>query len=146
MAKTYAERVENFQNETARKLLQCIERKKSNLCVAVDVTRKTELLDIVDKVGPYVCLLKDFVIGFVAGRKLTGDDEDFVVMSPGVGLDVSGDALGQRYRTPEDVIVSSGSDIIIVGRGIYGKGRDVVEEAKRYRDAGWKAYMTRLGR
>ena len=58
MAKTYAERVENFQNETARKLLQCIERKKSNLCVAVDVTRKTELLDIVDKVGPYICLLK----------------------------------------------------------------------------------------
>ena len=88
---------------------------------------------------------KDFVIGFIAGRKLTGYDEDFVVMSPGVGLDVSGDALGQRYRTPEDVIVSSGSDIIIVGRGIYGNGRDVVKEAKRYRDAGWKAYLTRLG-
>ncbi|EXX56288.1 orotidine-5'-phosphate decarboxylase [Rhizophagus irregularis DAOM 197198w] len=89
---------------------------------------------------------KDFVVGFIAGRKLISDDdkEDFIVMSPGVGLDVSTDGLGQQYRTPRNVILESGSDIIIVGRGIYGSDKDVAVEAQRYRDAGWKAYLERL--
>jgi orotidine-5'-phosphate decarboxylase len=89
---------------------------------------------------------KDFVIGFIAGRKLISDDdkEDFIVMSPGVGLDASMDGLGQQYRTPRNFILESGSDIIIVGRGIYGSGKDVAVEAQRYRDAGWKAYLERL--
>lgn len=65
-------------------------------------------------------------------------------MSPGVGLDVAGDSLGQQYRTPHQVIVESGCDLIIVGRGIYGKGRDVEAEARRYQQAGWSAYEERI--
>jgi orotidine-5'-phosphate decarboxylase len=88
---------------------------------------------------------KDFVIGFIAGRQLISNDgEDFIVMSPGVGLDTSKDGLGQQYRTPKNVIFESGSDIIIVGRGIYGNDKDVIAEAQRYRDAGWNAYLERL--
>ncbi|OLL24818.1 Orotidine 5'-phosphate decarboxylase [Neolecta irregularis DAH-3] len=80
---------------------------------------------------------KDFVIGFVAGRKVS--DDDFLVFTPGVSLDTSRDSFGQQYRTPQQAI-DSGSDVIIVGRGIYG-AEDVVVEAKRYRDAGWAAYL-----
>ncbi|CAG8476953.1 5443_t:CDS:1 [Acaulospora colombiana] len=89
---------------------------------------------------------KDFVIGFIAGGKfsINDDQDDFIIMTPGVGLDVSGDGLGQQYRTPRDVIIEGGSDIIIVGRGIYGSGRDVIAEARRYRDAGWSAYEERI--
>lgn len=88
---------------------------------------------------------KDFVIGFIAQHKMNAfDDEDFIVMSPGVGLDVKGDGLGQQYRTPHEVIVESGSDIIIVGRGIYGNPDQVEEQAKRYRQAGWDAYLERV--
>ncbi|CAG8560335.1 2669_t:CDS:2 [Ambispora leptoticha] len=237
---TYAQRVNNFsQNKVARKLLETIEQKKTNLCVAVDLTKKRQILEVVEKVGPYVCLIKthidiiedfdqgfidelcilqarfnflifedrkfadigntvklqyssgiykiaewahitnahpipgdgiikglkevgkpldrgllilaemssagslatgsytdaaiemarrhrDFVIGFIAGRKLTGD------------------RLGQQYRSPTDVILKSGSDVIIVGRGIYGEGRDIVKEAKRYQEEGWNAYLERL--
>lgn len=68
-------------------------------------------------------------------------------MTPGVGLDVAGDAMGQQYRTPHAAVYESGSDIIIVGRGIYGKGDDVEEmkrQAERYRQAGWEAYLSRL--
>ena len=87
---------------------------------------------------------KEFVIGFIAQRDMGGADEgfDWIVMTPGVGLDDKGDALGQQYRTVGEVI-KTGTDIIIVGRGLFGKGRDPVVEGARYRDAGWKAYLER---
>ena len=116
---------------------------------------------------------KDFVVGFIAmGRieerypaplprpmtkatdrgeltlecSLSSDPEDWLVLTPGVGLDLKGDSLGQQYRTPHEVVFESGCDVIIVGRGIYGKGDDIEAmkgQAQRYREEGWKAYMTR---
>lgn len=82
----------------------------------------------------------DFVIGFITMRQLT-DDPRFINMTPGVQLSAGGDSLGQQYNTPENVILKQKSDIIIVGRGIY-KAADPVAEAKKYREAGWKAYVT----
>lgn len=89
---------------------------------------------------------KEFVIGFIAQRDMGGAEEgfDWIVMTPGVGLDDKGDGLGQQYRTVDEV-VSTGTDIIIVGRGLFGQGRDPEVEGKRYRDAGWNAYLKRTG-
>ncbi|KAI0322479.1 Orotidine 5'-phosphate decarboxylase [Amylostereum chailletii] len=269
---TYAQRAEKQKNPAARQLLETIERKKSNLCVSVDVTRSSDFLSIIDVVGPYVSLVKthvdiiedfdpslverltalsvkhdflifedrkfadigntvalqyssgvhkiaswshitnahpvpgpsvvaglasvgvplqrgllllaemsttgslargsytddavrmarahpEFVIGFIAQRRMDGVgllddepprlDEDFLILTPGVGLDVKGDGMGQQYRTPHEVVVESGCDIIIVGRGIYGKSealdvQKVQEQAERYREAGWVAYLERV--
>lgn len=92
---------------------------------------------------------KGFVMGFIAMGQLPGMDrehqeEDFIVMTPGVSLASKGDALGQQYQTPEFVIGEKGSDIIIVGRGIFGAGDRVEEVAKQYRDQGWRAYAKRV--
>ena len=102
---------------------------------------------------------RDFVIGFIAQHRMEGvglregenldDAEDYLILTPGVGLDVTGDGLGQQYRTPEKAILASGSDIIIVGRGVYGKPGnmdigEVQRQAERYREAGWNAYLRRL--
>ncbi|KAI9001083.1 Orotidine 5'-phosphate decarboxylase [Trametes punicea] len=269
---TYAQRATRHSNPAAKALLETIERKRSNLCVSVDVTKKADFLRIIDIVGPYICLVKthvdviedfdsdlidelrelsvkhdfqifedrkfadigntvalqyssgvykiagwshitnahpvpgpsiiaglssvglplgrgllllaemstkgslatgsyteeavrmaranrDFVIGFIAQRRMDGvglrpgesdADEDFLILTPGVGLDAKGDSMGQQYRTPRQVVVESGCDIIIVGRGIYGKdnGADpeaVCAQAERYRTEGWKAYQERIG-
>ncbi|KAI5305567.1 hypothetical protein KEM56_004053 [Ascosphaera pollenicola] len=91
-----------------------------------------------------------FVLGFVSTRALTSvesqvaaaQDEDFVVFTTGVNLDTSGDALGQQYNTPTSA-VARGADFIISGRGIY-KAADPVVAAKRYREAGWNAYLNRV--
>ncbi|KAI0307294.1 orotidine-5'-monophosphate decarboxylase [Multifurca ochricompacta] len=92
---------------------------------------------------------RDFVVGFIAQHRMEGRDRGFFDFDPGVGLDTIGDGLGQQYRTPEQVILESGCDIIIVGRGIYGKvgnmdTGEVQRQAERYRNAGWDAYLQRL--
>lgn len=58
VSKTYLQRAEKHTNPSAKALLETIERKRSNLCVSVDVTKQAELLHIVDVVGPYICLVK----------------------------------------------------------------------------------------
>lgn len=91
---------------------------------------------------------RDWVVGFIAmGRVDSDGDDDFLVLTPGVGLVAKGDALGQQYRTPRQVVYDSGCDVIIVGRGIYGIEGDaaaVLAEAEKYRAEGWKAYEDRL--
>ncbi|KZW04075.1 orotidine monophosphate decarboxylase [Exidia glandulosa HHB12029] len=93
---------------------------------------------------------RDFVVGFIAMQRPSGPaDEDFLILTPGVQLGSKGDALGQQYRTPREVVFDSGCDVIIVGRGVTGSGESInVEEvqhqARRYRDEGWSAYRERI--
>ena len=56
--KTYAERAARHPNACAKELFELMERKKTNLSVAADVTTKKELLAVADAVGPFVCVLK----------------------------------------------------------------------------------------
>jgi orotidine 5'-phosphate decarboxylase subfamily 1 len=79
----------------------------------------------------------DFVIGFIAQRKISPDPR-FLYLTPGIHLHATQDALGQRYRTPQQAI-ASGTDILIIGRAIYGD-KDPKRQAKLYREAGWNAY------
>ena len=93
---------------------------------------------------------RDYVVGFIAMSRVDKNEkDDFLVLTPGVGLVSKGDQMGQQYRTPHEVVYESGCDVIIVGRGIYGiqGGEEAVRsEAERYREAGWKAYEERLQR
>lgn len=99
----------------------------------------------------------EFVIGFIAQRRMDdvgltlGDanaGEDFLILTPGVALEVKGDAMGQQYRTPDEVVRQSGCDVIIVGRGVYGTDLRNVEairqRAERFREEGWNAYLKRI--
>ncbi len=101
-----------------------------------------------------------FVVGFIAMRRVDEvfpasteeKQSDFLILTPGVSLASTGDSMGQQYRSPHDVIYESGCDVIIVGRGIYGKMKEsdgvevVKKEAERYRVEGWKAYEKRIGK
>jgi uridine monophosphate synthetase len=84
---------------------------------------------------------KDFVIGFICGKKLS-DDFTLLHITPGVQFQTGGDSLGQTYRTPEDVI-ANGTDIIIVGRGITS-APNIKETASNYRNVAWTAYEKRF--
>lgn len=56
--RSYEDRAQKHGNPAAQALLYLMEKKKSNLSVSVDVTRKKDFLAIIDAVGPYVCLIK----------------------------------------------------------------------------------------
>lgn len=56
--KAYAERAKDHPNPTARRLLELMDRKKTNLCVSVDVTTCAEALEVVRRVAPAVCMVK----------------------------------------------------------------------------------------
>lgn len=98
----------------------------------------------------------EFVIGFIAQNRMEGlatelgyAGKDLLILTPGVGLDSRGDGKGQQYRTPKEVVEESGCDVIIVGRGIYGNGKnldiaDVRAKAELYQSEGWQAYRNRL--
>lgn len=84
----------------------------------------------------------EFVMGFIAQKKISSDPK-WLYMTPGVQLAEKNDALGQAYITPEQALVFNQSDIIIVGRGIL-QALDQLEEAKKYRKAGFEAYLSQL--
>jgi len=79
----------------------------------------------------------EFVMGFISQHRLS-DNPGLIHMTPGVQFAASGDDLGQQYVTPEQAIQQRGSDVIIVGRGIY-QAIDPLKTARDYRLASWQA-------
>lgn len=86
-----------------------------------------------------------FVIGLIA-QTASSTKRSLIKCTPGVNLTQTGDALGQNYNSPEHVIKNGGSDVIIVGRGIYEAKttQELLAAARRYRTAGWIAYQERI--
>jgi uridine monophosphate synthetase len=79
----------------------------------------------------------DYVIGFI-GMNKTLKDPRFMMFTPGVKLEKGTDKLGQQYNDVESAI-KKGTDIIIVGRGIY-QAEDPRTEAQKYQELAWKTY------
>lgn len=84
----------------------------------------------------------DFVVGLVAQERCS-NDPGLLIITPGINIQQKMDGLSQQYNDPEYAIGQRGSDLIIVGRGIYG-AQDPVAAARDYRDAGWRSYSNRI--
>jgi uridine monophosphate synthetase len=109
----------------------------SSLGSLIDKTYVEKTLDL-------ACNNADFVMGFIARERLI-ESPDFLYFTPGVSLSSDEDLLGQQYLTPREAILNHGSDIIIVGRGIY-EAEDIEKTVEQYRLAGWSAYLERIQR
>lgn len=116
---------------------------KRGLILVVQASSENNLLDekYTQKSLEMAIASYPVVSGIVSQKQLLSST--FLHMTPGVNLETNGDNHGQTYRTPTTVITQAGSDMIIVGRGIY-KAKNPAEAAKEYRDQAWGAYLARV--
>ncbi|GIL55606.1 hypothetical protein Vafri_11027 [Volvox africanus] len=57
----FEKRIPLAKNAMAKRCLEVMVRKQTNLCVAADVDTVEEMLELADKVGPYICVFKTHV-------------------------------------------------------------------------------------
>ncbi len=86
---------------------------------------------------------KEHFAAIVAQQDLLGEEAGILQFTPGINLAARGDAHGQQYNTPKHTFAQRGTDVIIVGRGIY-QADDPASAAADYQRAGWEAYENSL--
>ena len=84
----------------------------------------------------------DSIIGVVAQQRLL-EDSGMLQFTPGINLKAKKDQAGQVYNSPEIAFSERGTDLMIVGRGIY-QAEDPIAAAKAYQQAGWEAYNAKF--
>jgi len=120
-------------------ILEGLKNDKVALILLQEMSSKGNLLtpDYTKKAQEMAQEYSNYVIGFI-GLNKTLKDPRFMLMTPGVKLEKGTDKLGQQYNDVESAI-KKGTDIIIVGRGIY-QAEDPGAEAQKYQELAWKTY------
>lgn len=127
MVKSFSDRLKCVSHPKAQELINIILRKKSNLCFSADVTESQKLLELVDKVGPHICLLKthidivsDFTPDLVTELRKLAKRYDFLIFEDRKFADL-GNTVQKQFS--EGIYkISSWADFInahvVVGPGI----------------------------
>lgn len=87
LSMSFGDRAKVAKSEMSRALLEIMDRKESNLCLAADITKADDILNLVESVGPYICLLKthvdiieDFSENFVKSLQALAQKYNFLIM------------------------------------------------------------------
>jgi len=113
------DRKSEMTNNVAKKLVDIIEMKKTNLIVAADVGTKAELLELAEKVGDKICALKlhidmvnDFDFDLIEQLKQLAQDHNFLIIEDKKFGDI-GSTEQAQYRDGVHKIVEW-ADIVTV--------------------------------
>lgn len=102
---TYAVRANLAKSPIAKDLFGIISAKKSNLCLAADLTKAQDILNIAESVGPYICVLKthvdiidDFSQDFVNSLTALAQKHNFLIMEDRKFADI-GNTVALQYTS-----------------------------------------------
>lgn len=100
---SFEQRAKATKSEISRSLFNVMTVKKSNLCLAADLTKADEIFNVVEAVGPYICLLKthvdiveDFSDNFVKRLKELAVKHNFLIMEDRKFADI-GNTVSLQY-------------------------------------------------
>ncbi|XP_058822689.1 uridine 5'-monophosphate synthase [Topomyia yanbarensis] len=123
---TFEARADLAKCSLSKELMKLISIKKSTLCLAADLTSSEEILKLVEKVGPYICLLKthvdiveDFNDNFVKSLQSLAKKHNFIIMEDRKFADI-GNTVALQYASGLYKI-SSWADLVTV-HAIPGQG------------------------
>lgn len=116
---SFRDRADVAKSDVARSLLNIMDVKKSNLCLAADLTKSDEILNLLENVGPHICLLKthvdiieDFSENFIKSLQSLAKKHNFLIMEDRKFADIGNTAALQYakgiYR------ISEWADIVTV--------------------------------
>lgn len=137
LSMSFGERAKVAKSEVSRTLLKIMDMKKSNLCLAADMTKADEILNLIESVGPFICLLKthvdiveDFNDNFVKSLQALAQKHNFLIMEDRKFADI-GNTVSLQY-SKGIYRISSWADLVTVhslpGDGILKGLKEVVTE------------------
>ncbi|KAK6507473.1 orotidine 5'-phosphate decarboxylase [Arthrobotrys musiformis] len=124
---SYGERAKQHPHPVARKLFEIAEAKQTNVVVSADVTRAGELLDLADRLGPYIAVLKthidildNFSLTVLEELKELAAKHNFLIFEDRKFVDI-GNTVQKQYHGGA-LQISSWADIVnctmLPGEGI----------------------------
>ncbi len=100
----YGQRAAEVTHPVAKKLLQCMEEKKTNLGVSADLTSQKEIVELIHEVGPHICVLKthvdviaDFTPSFTVELQKLAEKYQFLIFEDRKFADI-GQIVQRQYE------------------------------------------------
>ncbi|OOF92397.1 hypothetical protein ASPCADRAFT_210262 [Aspergillus carbonarius ITEM 5010] len=102
---SYSARASKHPNALAKKLFEIAEAKKTNVTVSADVTTTKDLLDLADRLGPYIAVIKthidilsDFSNETIEGLKALAEKHNFLIFEDRKFIDI-GNTVQKQYHS-----------------------------------------------
>ncbi|KAK5641421.1 hypothetical protein RI129_009968 [Pyrocoelia pectoralis] len=122
----YEERIAYAKNNRAQELFKIMSEKRTNLCVAADVTKSDELISLANQTGPYICLFKthidileDFNIDVVEALKKIAEKHNFLLFEDRKFSDI-GKTVQMQYSNGMYKILSWAN--VVTAHSLAGAG------------------------
>ncbi|GAD99611.1 orotidine 5'-phosphate decarboxylase PyrG [Paecilomyces variotii No. 5] len=100
----YSTRAQNHPNVLVKKLFEIAEAKKTNVTVSADVTTTKELLDLADRLGPHIAVIKthidilsDFSEETISGLTALAKKHNFLIFEDRKFIDI-GNTVQKQYH------------------------------------------------